>query len=140
MNWVVTDFVQEKHFGFCGDLDSPEVKVFFHARDFIRLKPGETGPILGETVIVDKIEYQTKGFCAKIVKRKISPTTITGSIVSYSPQKGWGFILGNDRQEYYFHKKELLGSWVPLPGISVEFSGGNIKGKPRACWVSQRRK
>ncbi len=142
MTWVVADFVQEKHFGFCEGLDpsKAETKVFFHARDFIRLTPGEAGPVLGEKVQIDNIEYHSKGPCAKSVRRENPPAKAYGSVSSYDSQRGWGFIRGEDKKEYYFHKKEIVGSWLPIAGNLVEFFSGNLKGKTRACWVSLRRK
>jgi len=142
MTWRVSEFIPEKHFGFC-NCDDPavtEAKVFFHVRDFIRLVPGEPGPVLGEEVLVSKIEAQSRGPCARLVHRKSSPALLRGTVLSYSTQRMWGFILGEDQRDYYFHKKELLGSWIPLQGSPVLFSSGNVEGKDRACWVCLRRK
>lgn len=137
MIWKVSDFIPERYFGFCSPENSvaTETKVFFHARDFIRLIPGEPGPILGEEVSVSGLEDQAKGRCARRVQRIITPTPQTGTVISYDPKKMWGFIRGGDGNDLYFHKREIIGSWLPLPGKPVSFFDGTLGGRHRACWV-----
>lgn len=142
MTWRISEFIPEKHFGFCccDDPTATEVKAFFHARDFIRIAPGEVGPILGEQVLVSEVQNQDKGPCARRVQRITSPTLQRGTVISYNPNKMWGFLCGENKKEFYFHKREIIGSWVPLPGSPVIFYDGNVSGKGRACWVCIRRK
>jgi len=62
-----------------------------------------------------------------------------GVIKNVTLDKGYGFITGEDRTDYFFHKSALLGVKIHelRQGDSVEFDidDDNRKG-PRACDVS----
>lgn len=50
--------------------------------------------------------------------------TMTGSIKNYLPQKRFGFILGDDNKDYFFHENALLSSSQAsqiMDGALVEF-------------------
>lgn len=136
MTWVVSEFLQNKHFGFCGSTQTPEVKVFFHVRDFIRTLPGQVGPVPGEQVLVPDTTKGSRGLFAPQVFRVNPPIRSEGFVVAYDPDKGWGFIRDPSAlEEVFFHRTDLMFFGIPLPGAAVEFTYGNLKGKSRACWV-----
>jgi CspA family cold shock protein len=67
---------------------------------------------------------------------------MVGSIKRVVRDKGFGFILGKDGQEYFFHHTALMDSSIDtvIEGASVEFretKGKNGKG-PRAENVELR--
>jgi cold shock CspA family protein len=136
MKWVVSEFLPDKHFGFCESTQAPEVKVFFHVRDFIRTHPGQVGPVPGEQVLVPETSTGFRGLFAPQVLRVSSPIRSGGFVVSYNPDKGWGFIQdpGNS-QQVFFHRRDMITIGLPLPGAAVEFTYGKVKDKSRACWV-----
>ncbi len=58
-----------------------------------------------------------------------------GTVKWFSQQKGYGFIIGNDNQEYYLHVREVSGTTLPSNGDVVEFSPGQNKRGPTASTV-----
>lgn len=39
-----------------------------------------------------------------------SGTRIAGTVIKWMPEKGFGFILGDDGKEYFFHRTAFLNS------------------------------
>lgn len=54
-----------------------------------------------------------------------------GKVKFFNESKGWGFILGDDQQDYFFHHTSILSkTWLPRTDDNIEFSPGmNEKGK-----------
>ena len=46
---------------------------------------------------------------------------MTGKVKSFSPKHGYGFILGDLDEIFFFHAKEWKHSLKPFPGEKVEF-------------------
>lgn len=49
-------------------------------------------------------------------------TRITGFVRSFMPEKGFGFIRGNDGRDYFVHRKNVVGGEL-VDGQQVEFEG-----------------
>lgn len=129
MKGVVRRYLPEKRYGFILD---GEVEVFFHLSAFEGR--GAIPPLTGEEVEYDLSE----GTRATSVFRVIAPSHLEGSVTSYDPVKGYGFITTASGQ-YYLHKSEVVGGGVPAVGSGVHFytSGSSASGKkPRACYVT----
>ena len=65
------------------------------------------------------------------IKTDFEPNQIKmkGTIKWFSEQKGHGYLLGEDSQEYHIHIKEVQGTVLPKNGDIVEFEKGqNQKG------------
>ena len=130
MNGTIRRYLAEKHYGFITSEDGSE--VFFHQSVF---QPGDDGPppITGESV-----EYSLgEGTRASGVVRLTTPTSHVGTVTSYDPVKGYGFINTTSGQ-YYLHKSEVLGGVIPVVGARVDFfvTDNASPGKsPRACFV-----
>lgn len=53
-----------------------------------------------------------------------------GAIKMYNEARGFGFIFGEDEEDYFFHISEFKGIMVPEWGQVVSFTDGcNEKGK-----------
>jgi cold shock CspA family protein len=132
MKGTINRYLAEKRYGFITQEETPE-QVFFHQSVF------ETGvdgppPITGEPVEF-AIGETTR---ATSVHRMVVPVHHTGTVRSYDPVKGYGFIQTSDGQ-FYMHKSEVIGGIIPAVGSKVDFytSGNPIPGKsPRACYVT----
>jgi cold shock CspA family protein len=62
---------------------------------------------------------------------------MTGKIARVIPDKGFGFIKGEDGKEYFFHRSEINGFWEEfITDAKVEFDNdeNSVKG-PRAANV-----
>ena len=46
-----------------------------------------------------------------------------GTVKKFDPLKGYGFITGEDGQDYFVHKSALKGSITLAPGVGVTFDG-----------------
>jgi cold shock CspA family protein len=132
MRGVINRYLSEKRYGFITPDEGSE-QVFFHQTVF------ETGvegppPITGEPVEF-AVGDTTR---ATTVHRMVVPVHHTGTVRSYDPVKGYGFIQTMNGQ-YYLHKSEVIGGVIPVVGSKVDFytSGNPIPGKSlRACYVS----
>jgi cold shock CspA family protein len=49
------------------------------------------------------------------------PDTLTGTIKTILPEKGWGFILGTDNREYFFHRSSTTDFDALRVGRAVRF-------------------
>lgn len=58
-----------------------------------------------------------------------------GKIKWFSAEKGYGYIVGDDGQDYYFNVPEVKGSELPSNGDAVRFEPGQGKKGPRAAAV-----
>lgn len=133
MNGVIRRYLTDKRFGFLTP-DGEDGDVFFHLSVF---DAGEDGPppITGE-----RVEYTLgDGSRAERVTRLVAPAHRFGSVRSYDPVKGYGFIQTSDGSQCYLHKSEVLGGVVPAVGGKVDFytTDNPTPGKsPRACYVA----
>lgn len=134
MPGIVSMFFFKGMYGFVSPEGEPDKSMFFHASDFHRLNPGEPLPIVGETVdIVPESPLSVKPRAIE-VRRQLLPEKTLGVVVSYNPDKGWGFVEYDRNMKAFLHASEVRG-WIPYPGARVSFYLGNKNGKPRACWV-----
>jgi len=46
-----------------------------------------------------------------------------GKVKWFNPQKGYGFIEGEDGQDYFLHRSALPGDMEVMEGESVTFDG-----------------
>jgi cold shock CspA family protein len=124
-------------YGFCNPVDDGVgSRVYFRVEDFVRLAPGEPLPISGEVVEVPEILAGGKSPRASSVRRTAAPTHLRGTVKSFDSTKGWGFIeRGPDT--FFLHRSDLIATFTPVIGTSVEFYAGSKKGRPRACYVSR---
>lgn len=132
MMGTINRYLTEKKYGFILP-DVGDIQVFFHQSVF---DPGKDGPppITGESVDYTLSGEDTR---AVTVSRLIQPDHHTGTVKSYDPVKGYGFVITSHGQ-YYLHKSEVIGGMVPSVGSQVDFytSGKSIPGKsPRACYI-----
>ena len=131
MKGTVRRYLPEKRYGFILS-EAGDVEVFFHLSVFSG--PTTVPPLTGETV-----EYELgEGTRAITVVRCDTPLHLEGTVASYDPVRGYGFIT-TDRGGYYLHKSEVLGGTIPAVGSAVHFyaTGTPTSGKkPRACYVT----
>jgi cold shock CspA family protein len=133
MKGLINRYLTDKRYGFILP-DAGGDQVFFHQSVF---DPGKDGPppITGEPV-----EYlQGDNTRAASVLRLIQPDHHVGTVKSYDPVKGYGFIITMTSGQFYLHKSEVIGGLIPAIGSRVDFytSGNTIPGKsPRACYVA----
>lgn len=131
MRGVVRRYLSEKRYGFILSEDGNE-EVFFHHSVFDAL--GGPPPITGEAVVYTLSE----GTRAASVTRDEPPVHRTGTVSSYDPVRGFGFINTVEGQ-CYLHKSEIIGGVIPAVGSRVDFytTGNSAPGKsPRACYVA----
>ena len=125
-------------YGFCRPVGEGVIRdrVYFRVEDFVRLHPGEPLPIAGELVEVPDVVPGGRSPRAASVQRKQSPTRLQGTVKSFDPVKGWGFIeRGADL--YFLHRSDLVQPFTPIIGSVLDFYVGEKKGRPRACYVSR---
>jgi len=136
---IVTKYIPGKMYGFVGYSEDTST-AFFHLGDFQSPFPQEPfpPPIVGEEVRI--LEYHVQGDPQKLPKAKkvyrINPVRIvTGVVTVYDHSRGFGFIQGDDGEQYYLHATEILHGRLPIPGLRVKFYVGQRKKKPRACFI-----
>lgn len=131
MKGTIRRYLTEKHYGFIITEGGPE--VFFHLSVFSSEDDGPP-PITGETV-----EYELgEGTRAASVVRLVTPSSHVGTVGSYDPVKGYGFI-NTSKGQFYLHKSEVIGGLIPTVGSRVDFftTDNATPGKsPRACYVA----
>jgi CspA family cold shock protein len=131
MKGTVRRYLSEKRYGFIVP-ESGDSEVFFHLSVF----NGATvvPPLTGE-----EVEYEVgDGTRAASVQRLTAPLHCEGTVESYDPLKGYGFISTSDGH-CYLHKSEVLGSSVPAIGSRVTFYRTDVPPsakRPRACYVT----
>lgn len=131
MKGTIRRYLTEKHYGFITPESGPE--VFFHLSVF---QAGDDGPppITGELV-----EYELgEATRAASVVRQVTPSSHVGTVASYDPVKGYGFITTTTGQ-FYLHKSEVIGGLIPTVGSRLDFftTDNSTPGKsPRACYVA----
>ena len=59
-----------------------------------------------------------------------------GKITFYNQEKGYGFILGNDSNNYFFHISELKEFGLPTRCTEVSFTPSSSKKGLVACNIS----
>ena len=69
---------------------------------------------------------------------------MTGKIDKVHADKGFGWIYGEDKERYFFHKSDFNGHWNDLivdsklnKAIPVQFESGRTTKGPRASMVSR---
>lgn len=131
MKGTIRRYLTEKHYGFIITEGGPE--VFFHLSVFAA-EADDPPPITGEMV-----EYELgEGTRAACVSRLVTPLSHVGTVASYDPVKGYGFI-NTTRGQFYLHKSEVIGGLIPTVGSRVDFftTDNSTPGKsPRACYVA----
>lgn len=61
------------------------------------------------------------------------PTRLSGSIIKWIPEKGFGFIQGQDGHEYFFHRSAVRQGLATLQGgQAVTFVSATSPKGPRA--------
>lgn len=147
-------YYPDKLYGFVRDVNGDE--FFFHLSAF---KPGDKvddvrcvgcpgsprcrvddpppQPILGEAVDVvgDPTPTGRGAPRAESVTRLLTPRRRTGVVESFIPERRYGFVRGDDGQDYHLHGSEVLDGQLPLPGNRVVFYPGIRNARPRACYV-----
>jgi len=124
-------------YGFCNPIDDgSDTRVYFRVEDFVRLQPGEPLPISGELVEVPEIIDGGKSPRASSVQRIVSPKRLQGIVKSFDSTKGWGFVE-HGPDVFFLHRSDLVDTFTPVIGSTVEFYAGSKKGRPRACYVSR---
>ena len=133
MKGTVRRYIPEKRYGFLLS-EAGDVEVFFHLTVFSG--PTTVPPLTGEAV-----DYELEeggGTRALSVARSNAPLHLEGTVASYDPVRGYGFIT-TDRGGYYLHKSEVIGGAIPAVGSAVHFyaTDTTVAGKkPRACYVT----
>jgi cold shock CspA family protein len=114
MKGTVRRYLSEKRYGFIVP-DNSDSEVFFHLSVFNG--SSVVPPLTGEYV-----EYQLgdEGTRAESVRRLMDPLHCEGTVDSYDPLKGYGFISSSSGH-CYLHKSEVLGGMVPTVGSRVVF-------------------
>ena len=72
---------------------------------------------------------------ASRVVRVTAPVHLRGTVESFDPRKGYGFVRGSDAVTYYLHWSEVIDQHMPYAGSSVMFFAGSRQGKPRSVHV-----
>lgn len=132
MRGIVCRYMTERRYGFITP-DGGGPNVFFHLSVFDSGKDSPP-PIMGESVEFTLNDAEGK---AGSVSRLTMPTHLTGTVISYDPVKGYGFVRTSQGQ-CYLHKSEILGGGVPTVGSRMDFYVAEITpGKsPRACYAA----
>jgi cold shock CspA family protein len=124
----------DRGYGFVTD---EENTVFFAAASFERLRPGGPPPVLGESVEVLEIEPSERTHPrARRVVRKSKPTIIGGVVKRFDAKGGWGFVIGDDGEEYFLHRSDIASTAKPVVGGRAVFYPCKRQGKSRACHVT----
>jgi cold shock CspA family protein len=127
----VAKYFPERMYGFLRSLDGSD--VYFHLGDF---EGGSPPPIIGERVEAHfNAPESDKAPKAQTVKRLDDPRSVKGVVDTFNADKGWGFVKGDDGQDYYLHRSEVLDGMLPMPGRRVTFFAGYKNERPRACYV-----
>lgn len=58
-----------------------------------------------------------------------------GRVVSFFPQRNYGFIHGEDGNEYFFHILDIADGRIPPKGSLVAFQTSEYQGKTKAVNV-----
>jgi len=135
---AICKYIPQKLYGFA--LSKSGQEVFFHLGAF---QPGDYGfdppppPILGERVLVTFTETTTgkSTLRANRVVRTQRPLPLKGTIESFDPTRGYGFIRGDDGIAYHLHRSEVMNGRLPLANQKVQFYAGTRQERPRACHV-----
>lgn len=72
---------------------------------------------------------------------KLSPENqasraVRGVVKWFSKEKGYGFIVGNDKVERYFHVKDIVGAKLPDNGDTVTFIAITADKGPKATEIN----
>lgn len=134
---VVRKYIPEKKYGFL--CDGKNRQAFFHENLF-DAGPGDAGPppVSGEEVLVSvDFEAPSRNGVAKAinVRRIQSPYRLSGRIVSFNKEKGYGFAEVKGGNTYYIHRSEVIGGDVPQIDQEVTFYVSAKKRGARASYI-----
>lgn len=133
---LVLRYLGSRGYGFVQP-DGGGESVFFHHLVFD--PSGGPPPITGEKVTYE-VPSEVSGVKAEKVVRLEDPIRLTGTVTSYNPVKGYGFVkAGAQGLSYYMHKSEILSRTEPARGSQVDFYAARVpvQGEaPRACYVT----
>ena len=74
--------------------------------------------------------------CASLVFNFLSEVPVpTGKIKFYDPERGFGFITGDDGEQVFLHATALPAGIVPLAGAAVEYGVADGRRGPSALSV-----
>lgn len=144
---IVSKYIPSHLYGFVSDGTGPD--VYFHLGDFdpggswpdhgMPFNPGfdwsSPPPIQGEQV---DVVNAANGLRASRVTRVVAPTVVNGVVDSFDPNRGYGFVRGDNHVVYYLHRSEMVGTYFPTSGTRVVFFAGARGSNPRACYVQMR--
>lgn len=63
-----------------------------------------------------------------------------GNIKWFNENKGYGFIVAEDKQEYFFHKSGLSPDCQPFEGAPIVFDEGDGRKGPKAVNIRNQPK
>jgi len=134
VRFIVSKYIPEGLYGFL-EAEGGQ-RAFFHLSEF---KPmGGPPPISGEVVEVARLEPNgDKSPRARVVERQNLPKSLTGLVIRFDSNIGYGFVATPDGTQYFLHRSEFSNGELPRVGMTVTFFiGGESKpGKPsRACY------
>lgn len=52
---------------------------------------------------------------------------MVGTVSNVVAQKRFGFILGGNNQEYFFHASDVVGSWDDMAAWFAKYGKGSVK-------------
>ena len=71
------------------------------------------------------------------LSRRLFSKTVTGTVKSFVPQRGFGFVTLEDGREVFVHNSEIKSSGFRMlvPNTKVKFELAHVDGKERATQV-----
>ncbi len=130
---VVKCFGFERGYGF---IESKGKDYFFHADDV--LANGKVLPVGAEVCFAIVIDSQGRPRATEVIE--INPQeSLSGWIVSYNPDRGFGFIE-SQKGRIFFHRTSLCGKTEPEIGMTVNFDlSRDSEGRKKAINIRSKR-
>lgn len=133
----IRKYIPDRYYGFL--VDSMEREAFFHVSSFeAGMNEDNPPPVPNEEVLVtvdfenSKKEHVPR---AKRVRRLQDPHKLTGKIISFNIDKGYGFVQTEDELTYYLHRSEVVDGTLPMVGREcVFYTSEKVRGA-RASYV-----
>ena len=132
---TVVKYIPDRMYGFVADTETGR-ELYFHLGDFdpkagqdLPVPPvvGEQVRVLGETLAIGGRPPR-----AMRVERMAPVVPLTGTVDTFNPVKGYGFVTVGGTN-YHLHRSEITDGHAPTKGATVQFYAGERQGKPRAC-------